>query len=42
VKWIDEVLAYALERKPEPLAEKTEAVTIPAVDATEAVSVVKH
>ncbi len=42
VKWIDEVLEYALERKPEPLAEKTEAVAIPAVDSTGAVSVVKH
>jgi ATP-dependent Lon protease len=42
VKWIDEVLEHALERNPEPLPEKTEAVAIPAVDSTEAVSAVKH
>jgi ATP-dependent Lon protease len=42
VKWIDEVLELALERKPEPLPEKSEAVAIPAVDSTEAVSAVKH
>ncbi len=43
VKWIDEVLEYALERKPEPLPEKTDAVAIPAaVESTEVVSAVKH
>jgi ATP-dependent Lon protease len=42
VKWIDEVLELALERKPEPLPEKTEPVAIPAVDSSEAVSAVKH
>jgi ATP-dependent Lon protease len=42
VRWIDEVLEHALERKPEPLPEKTEAVAIPAVASTEAVSAVKH
>jgi ATP-dependent Lon protease len=42
VKWIDEVLALALERKPEPLPPKTEAVAIPKVDSGESVSAVKH
>ena len=43
VRWIDEVLELALERKPEPLPEKTAAVAaIPAVEPTETVSVVKH
>ncbi|HWA12015.1 MAG TPA: endopeptidase La [Burkholderiales bacterium] len=43
VKWIDEVLELALERKPEALPEKAEPVAIPAVDSsTEAVSAVKH
>jgi ATP-dependent Lon protease len=42
VKWIDEVLEHALERKPEPLPERTEAVAIPAAAPTEAVSAVKH
>ena len=42
VKWIDEVLGHALERNPEPLPEKTEAVAIPAVAPPEAVSAVKH
>jgi hypothetical protein len=37
------VLEYALERKPEPLPEKTDAVAIPAaVESTEVVSAVKH
>ena len=42
VKWIDQVLELALERKPEPLPEKPEAVAIPKVDPSEAVGVVKH
>jgi ATP-dependent Lon protease len=42
VKWIDEVLALALERAPEPLPEKTEQVAIPAVNPSEAVTAVKH
>ena len=43
VRWIDEVLELALERKPEPLPEKTAAIAaIPAVEPTETVSVVKH
>jgi ATP-dependent Lon protease len=42
VKWIDQVLELALERKPEPLPEKSEAVAIPKVDSNEAVGAVKH
>ena len=42
VKWIDQVLELALERKPEPLPEKAEAVAIPKVDSNEAVGAVKH
>ena len=42
VKWIDQVLELALERKPEPLPEKPDAVAIPKVDSSEAVGVVKH
>jgi len=42
VKWIDQVLELALERKPEPLPEKTETVAIPKVDTSEAVGAVKH
>ena len=42
VKWIDQVLELALERKPEPLPEKPEAVAIPKVDPSEAVGAVKH
>ena len=42
VKWIDQVLELALERKPEALPEKPEAVAIPKVDSSEAVGAVKH
>jgi ATP-dependent Lon protease len=42
VKWIDQVLELALERKPEPLPEKNEPVAIPKVDSSEAVGAVKH
>jgi ATP-dependent Lon protease len=42
VKWIDEVLELALERKPEPLPEKNEPVAIPAVNTGEAAGAVKH
>jgi ATP-dependent Lon protease len=42
VKWIDQVLELALERAPEPLPEKTEAVAIPKVDSNEAAAAVKH
>ena len=43
VKWIDEVLELALERKPEPLPEKAAPVAaIPAAEAADVVSAVKH
>ncbi|HVY04816.1 MAG TPA: endopeptidase La [Burkholderiales bacterium] len=42
VKWIDQVLEFALERTPEPLPEKTETVAIPKVDSNEAAGAVKH
>ena len=43
VKWIDEVLELALERKPEPLPEKAApVVAIPAVEPVDVVSAVKH
>jgi len=42
VKWFDQVLDLALERKPEPLPEKSEAVAIPPVESTEAVAAIKH
>ena len=41
VKWIDQVLELALERKPEPLPEKTEVAPVPAVDQTPAPAI-KH
>ncbi|MDB5809732.1 MAG: ATP-dependent protease La [Betaproteobacteria bacterium] len=41
VKWIDQVLEMALERKPEALPEKTEVAPVPAVDATPAPAI-KH
>ncbi len=42
VKWIDQVLELALERKPEPLPEKAEQVALPKVGSSEAVGAVKH
>jgi ATP-dependent Lon protease len=43
VKWIDQVLEFALERQPEPLPAKAEPVAIPpAVEATQVVTAVKH
>jgi len=41
VKWIDQVLELALERKPEPLPEKTEVAPLPPVQDTSAPAV-KH
>ena len=41
VKWIDQVLEFALERKPEPLPEKTEAAPVPAVEQV-AAPAIKH
>jgi ATP-dependent Lon protease len=37
VKWIDQVLELALERKPEPLSEPTETPALPSLPATDAV-----
>ena len=34
VKWIDQVLELALERKPEPLPEKAEPVALPPVETS--------
>src|SRR5689334_3611345 len=42
VKWIDQVLDLALERHPEPLPAKPEAVAIPPVETQEAAIAVKH
>ncbi len=42
VKWIDQVLALALERVPTPLPEQPAAVAIPAVEPGETVVAVKH
>ena len=42
VKWIDEVLALALERKPEPLPQMPEQVPIPPVKADETSVALKH
>ena len=41
VKWIDQVLELALERRPEPLQESEE-VAIPAIDAPQPTSAIKH
>jgi ATP-dependent Lon protease len=42
VKWIDQVLEMALERKPEPLPEQADAASIPPVTETPAPAAVKH
>jgi ATP-dependent Lon protease len=42
VKWFDQVLDMALQSKPTPLPEKTEAVPLPPVEPTESVAAVKH
>ncbi len=43
VKWIDQVLELALERKPEPLPETVPAVNpIPVVEETQVAAVIKH
>jgi ATP-dependent Lon protease len=42
VKWIDQVLEMALERKPEPLAEQADAAAIPPVTETPAPAAMKH
>jgi ATP-dependent Lon protease len=42
VKWIDQVLELSLERRPEPLPAKPEAVALPPVETQEAAIAVKH
>jgi ATP-dependent Lon protease len=42
VKWIDEVLEFALERRPEPLPEKSEPVAIPPIEKKQPPAAVKH
>jgi ATP-dependent Lon protease len=42
VKWFDQVLELALERMPEPLPEKAEAVGLPAVENAEVAPAIKH
>jgi ATP-dependent Lon protease len=42
VKWIDQVLELSLERHPEPLPAKPEAVPLPPVETQEAAIAVKH
>jgi ATP-dependent Lon protease len=42
VKWIDQVLELALERKPEPLPEPQDAAALPASSETPAAAPVKH
>ena len=42
VKWVEEVLDLALERKPEPLPEPAEPVALPPVEPTEVVAAIKH
>jgi ATP-dependent Lon protease len=42
VKWIDQVLEMALERKPEPLPEQADAAAIPPVTETPVPAAVKH
>jgi len=42
VKWIDQVLDLALERKPTPLPEQADAVALPPVETPGPVAAVKH
>ena len=42
VKWIDEVLAYALERKPEPLPDVVATTPMPPVEEKAKEAVIKH
>ncbi|HUX63710.1 endopeptidase La [Sulfuricella sp.] len=42
VKWIDEVLGYALERKPEPLPEVAPTTPMPPVEEKTEDAVIKH
>ena len=42
VKWIDEVLAYALERKPEALPDEVEVAPLPPVEEKVEAMLIKH
>ncbi|NTV96762.1 MAG: endopeptidase La [Thiobacillus sp.] len=42
VKWIEQVLEFALERKPEPLAEEPESAAAPAAKSDDPPAVIKH
>ena len=42
VKWIEEVLEFALERKPEPLPEEESKAATPAAKSEDAPAVIKH
>jgi ATP-dependent Lon protease len=42
VKWIDQVLELALERKPEPLPESTEVAAVPTDEAVAASNLITH
>ncbi|MET0217962.1 MAG: endopeptidase La [Burkholderiales bacterium] len=42
VKWIDQVLEWSLQSKPEPLPQKEEIVDVPPVEPNPAAPVVKH
>ncbi|MBM3391019.1 MAG: endopeptidase La [Betaproteobacteria bacterium] len=42
VKWIDQVLELALERKPEPLSETAEVAAVPAGEANAASNLITH
>jgi len=42
VKWIDQVLELALERKPEPLPESAEVAAVAAGEAAAASNLITH
>jgi ATP-dependent Lon protease len=42
VKWIEQVLEFALESKPEPLSEDSEDTTAPATKTGDAATLIKH
>ena len=42
VKWIDQVLEWALERQPSPLPAKADEVPIPPVEPQDVITAVKH
>ena len=42
MKWIDQVLELALERKPEPLAEAAEVAAVATGEAAAATNLITH